>query len=79
MFNKERGNVSGIFYVRRCLLLFGILLPMIDNNLISRTLYKKLIFLYQHLDFKESKLSSSYIFSVEYPLIAPGMASVALY
>ena len=40
---------------------------------------KKLIFLHQRLDFKYSKLSSSYMLSVEDPLMAPVMSSVALY
>ena len=61
------------------LLLFGIVLNRYDGDSLLRTLYKKLIFLYQRLDFKDSKPSSSYIFSVEDPLMAPVMASVALY
>ena len=62
-----------------CLLLFGIVLERYDCDSLFRTLYKKLIFLYQSLDFKDSKPSSSHIFSVEDPLIAPVMASVALF
>ena len=37
------------------LLLFGIVLNRYDADSLLRTLYKKLIFLYQHLDFKDSK------------------------
>ena len=50
-----------------------------DSDSLLRTFYKKLIFLYQRLDFRDSKPSSSEIFSVEDPFMAPVMASVALY
>ena len=58
MFNKERGMLPE-FLVWRCLLLFAIVLKKYDGDSLLRTLYKKLIFLYQRLDFKDSKPSSS--------------------
>ena len=47
------------FLVLCCLILFGIVLKRYDSDSILRMLYKKLIFLYQRLDFEDSKPSSS--------------------
>ena len=67
------------FLVLCCLILFGIVLKRYDSDPILRMLYKKLILLYQCLDFEDSKPSSSYIFSVEDFLMTPVLASVVLY
>ena len=58
---------------------YSIVLKRYDGGSRLRTLYEKLVFLYQRLDFKDSKQSFSCIFSVEDPLMALVMVSVALY
>ena len=68
------------FLVWFCLLLYGTVLERYDGDSLLRVLYKiRLFFQYQRIDFKDSKPSFSYLFSVEDPLVAPVMASVALY
>ena len=57
------------------MLLFGIILKRYGEFY----RYKKLIFLYQRFDFKDSKPSSLSIFLVEDSLMAPVTASAALY
>ena len=42
------------FLVWLCLLLFGIVLKRYDADSLLRTLYKKIIFLFQRLDLKDS-------------------------
>ena len=78
IFNKERENVTWISRLTlRITIWYSI--KKVWRWFTFESLYKKLIFLYQRLDLKDSKPSSSKILSVEDPLMAVVMASVALY
>ena len=62
MFNKERGIADGISDLMLPTTIWYNIINSIKNsikNIILRTSYKKLIFLYYCLDFKVSKPSSS--------------------
>ena len=62
IFNKERGNITLISSLT-CVLLFGIVLKKYDGDSLLETLWKKLVFPYQRLDFKESLIQVIHKFS----------------